>query len=961
MPESFVILCCENIRPEVDAVLATGAFRKAIARSFPFHCGHVRSVWETIKSSYEELEKTGAKICLLGCGCGNAFDIPREILARKTLLMVDSGPSLFLPEKLLEHYQREGQYIKLPGRLLKWKQNAACNKLSQTTAQEMFEESVSGILILDTGVYPDFAPVIAAFADYYGRPAKTLPVGIDHLRLLVAEQYLRWQYGQDITAGKNAVSSAEKRVADYSMVADLTGTITGMHDERAIILQMLDLIVLLSSPKRAGFLPVLENGYGEVISVPPDAYSSAIHFQRIFDPAHPYYISESSDSFLFQVKYNENLIGILSVDKVSLPEALDEYLNLSHFIAQVAGLSITIARTHQNLVETIAERDTEIAERKKIQAELSLHSEILQNMAEGVALVRTQDGTIVFTNSRFTTMFGYDEDELPGKNVAILNAPDTRSPEEIAREITLELEMTGIWTGEVRNRRKDGREFWCHATVSTYNHPVFGNVWITVHEDITERKLIENALAGTEQRYHQLYEGMRDAFASIDLDGRITGFNPAFEKMIGFDSDEIYTLTFHDLTPEKWHAAEEEILKNQVLKRGYSDIYEKEYRQKNGSVIPVELRVNLIVGEGGIPQGMWAIIRDITQRKMDQKALQESEERYRTIIENIEDVYFQFDGENHLVLASPSAAHIFGYASAEEMKGIPAIAIWKNPDLRADFLETMRKQGGSVQDWESEYVRKDGTTFWGSISARLRSDEQGNYAGTEGIIRDISERKKIEEALKGAIRKLNMLSSITRHDILNQVMGLRTFLELSREDLKGTKFAAYIEKEDQAAEAIQRQIEFTKYYQDIGVNAPKWQDAKAVISEALAQLKPAGIEVQITVSGIEIFADPLIVKVFFNLMENSLRHGERVTWMSFSSRESGSGIAIIYEDNGVGITANDKKQLFRKGFGKHTGLGLFLSQEILAITDISITENGEPGKGVRFEITFPKEGYHRTG
>ena len=250
-----------------------------------------------------------------------------------------------------------------------------------------------------------------------------------------------------------------------------------------------------------------------------------------------------------------------------------------------------------------------------------------------------------------------------------------------------------------------------HSTTRSY-----GRVWITVHEDITERKQIEAALAGTEQRYRQLYEGMRDAFASVDLEGRITGFNSAFVKMVGYAPDEIYTLTYRDLTPEQWLAGEEQILKNQVMTRGYSDIYEKEYRRKDGTVIPVELRTTLITGEDGVPQGMWAIIRDI------------------------------------------------------------------------------------------------------------------------------SERKKTEEALKGALKKLNMLSSITRHDILNQIMGLRTFLELSKEDLKGTKHEAFIDKEDQAAEAIQRQIEFTKFYQDIGVNAPKWQDAGAVIKEAAEQLSLQAIE-----------------------------------------------------------------------------------------------------------------------
>jgi signal transduction histidine kinase len=184
-------------------------------------------------------------------------------------------------------------------------------------------------------------------------------------------------------------------------------------------------------------------------------------------------------------------------------------------------------------------------------------------------------------------------------------------------------------------------------------------------------------------------------------------------------------------------------------------------------------------------------------------------------------------------------------------------------------------------------------------------------------------------------------------------MGLRTFLELSREDLKGTRFAEFIEKEDQAAAAIQRQIEFTKFYQDIGVNAAEWQEVEEVIRAAMNQLSLTAREIQVAVTGVEIFADPLLGKVFYNLMENSLRHGDHVTRMSFSTQEMENGLVLVYSDDGVGIPEEDKQNLFRKGFGKHTGLGLFLSREILSITGISITENGEPGKGVRFEITVP--------
>jgi signal transduction histidine kinase len=100
-----------------------------------------------------------------------------------------------------------------------------------------------------------------------------------------------------------------------------------------------------------------------------------------------------------------------------------------------------------------------------------------------------------------------------------------------------------------------------------------------------------------------------------------------------------------------------------------------------------------------------------------------------------------------------------------------------------------------------------------------------------------------------------------------------------------------------------------------------------------------------------------VEKVFYNLIENSIRHGEHVTTVWFSAEENGDGLILRYRDNGIGIPENDKSKLFLKEFGKNTGLGLFLSREILSITGITITENGEPGKGARFEIMVPKGSY----
>jgi signal transduction histidine kinase len=230
------------------------------------------------------------------------------------------------------------------------------------------------------------------------------------------------------------------------------------------------------------------------------------------------------------------------------------------------------------------------------------------------------------------------------------------------------------------------------------------------------------------------------------------------------------------------------------------------------------------------------------------------------------------------------------------------------------------------------------------------------------LVNEVAERRKTEEALRLANKKITMLSSITRHDILNQVMILQAYLEYSRENTRDPMLLDYIKKEDHVAEAIRSQIEFTKYYEDIGVNAPEWQDIPHLVQRVRSRLHlPDTIDVSIVLPPVQVFADRLIEKVFFNLMENTLRHGGQVTRIRFAFDETNRGAEIVYEDNGVGISTEDKRRLFQKGFGKNTGLGLFLSQEILAITGLTIRETGEPGNGVRFVIAVPEGAYRLSG
>ena len=254
------------------------------------------------------------------------------------------------------------------------------------------------------------------------------------------------------------------------------------------------------------------------------------------------------------------------------------------------------------------------------------------------------------------------------------------------------------------------------------------------------------------------------------------------------------------------------------------------------------------------------------------------------------------------------------------------------------------------------------------VIAKAREDlEQRVKDRTEELMQandvlksEIQERKRFEAAIQLANRKLNTLSSITRHDILNQITAIVMYLSLAEETVTDPGVVEQLKKIEQITNLIQKQIRFTRDYQNIGENAPQWQDVALTIDSAIAGLDLKGARVEKDLNGIEIFADYLLEKVFYNLVENSVRHGEKVHAIRFSYQRSGDDMLILCEDDGVGIPEAAKERIFKREYYRNTGYGLFLAGEILSITGLSIKETGVPGKGARFEIRVPK-GAFRLG
>lgn len=197
-------------------------------------------------------------------------------------------------------------------------------------------------------------------------------------------------------------------------------------------------------------------------------------------------------------------------------------------------------------------------------------------------------------------------------------------------------------------------------------------------------------------------------------------------------------------------------------------------------------------------------------------------------------------------------------------------------------------------------------------------------------------------------------------DIQTAAFSLAAYYELLKTLVTDEKAKAFLDNQEVANQKIINSLNFAKIYQEMGIKPPRWQNVKMVFLLAISHLDFLNISRNLHVDDLEIYADLLLEKVFYHLMENVLKYGQHATEVTITYEENPDGLLLNIEDNGVGIPAEEKQMIFDRGHGKNTGVGLFLVREVLSITGMTIKETGKPDKGALFEIFIPKEYYRFT-
>ncbi len=524
---------------------------------------------------------------------------------------------------------------------------------------------------------------------------------------------------------------------------------------------------------------------------------------------------------------------------------------------------------------------------------------------------------------------------------------------------------------EHRMAVKDGSWVWVLTMGKTMEQGIDGKPTrlMGVIMDVDKRKTTEIALEESEEKYRELVERAGVMMVSVDLDLNITFLNDIASTLFGYKEVDLLgrsvlgTIFLADpSTIVDMQAMVDEVAANPD---GYV-VREFENRVREGGSLQVSWSSRAMLDDGKVV-GVLSMGTDITDRRRIELNLKESLAKYSSLINDVIDFssvgILIINQDLRVVHANQKMEEYFGLKWSR-MIGRDVKELYRENlmDMLDDPSSSMSRFMSSDRPLSEVeectlHILPSGERRERHLSYRGQPIRTGHFAGGwfETYV-EVTDLKRIEETLQLANRKLNLLGAITRHDVLSQLSSLSTNLEQLEEWLPEEGAVGLMVRAQDAARRIRRDIEFTRLYEELGEYGSEWICVGAT-ARGFAAIHMGRLFIDMDLDVLEVDTDPLVERVFQNLIENALVHGGSDTKMHVYMTKGRDQVTIIFEDNGRGIPDDEKELIFRYGYGKGGGLGLFLSREILSTSGMEITETGEEGRGARFEITVPSGRY----
>jgi PAS domain S-box-containing protein len=567
---------------------------------------------------------------------------------------------------------------------------------------------------------------------------------------------------------------------------------------------------------------------------------------------------------------------------------------------------------------------------------------IFEKSTDAVILM---NGRIIDCNPAAERLWGLARDRIIGSDPVGFSPPvqpDGTASKDAAATYNLAAYEWGTQFYPWQYRNSDGRLIDCDVSLSSVT--VGGERrLIAIIRDITARKNAEATIEKSEQMLRLITDSVSDMVWLSGIDLVPMYISPSVVRLRGYTLDELQQLPLERrLAPESCTVALgmlDELMGVKGREVPDTVTVELEFCTKSGSTFWSENTVTLIRDDMGKPVQVLSVGRDITERKqLDNQVL-----RLASFPQLNPEPVIEISLAKEIMFANPACRTLL---EKLRMPGNPAAFL--PPDID-EIIASLKESPSGIVSREvavgDSFFEESLTLSPGGLAVRI-------YA------HDITARYQETSALARANRKLHLLTGITRHDIRNRLTAVLGYIDLAKSSTGDPTLLEYLTRSETAAVSIRHQIEFTKEYENLGSSAPVWHEFSSIVAAAREQTGSGGVTILNDVAGVSIYADPMFDHIIRHLIDNAVRHGgEHLTRIRFSGSATPDGYMLVCEDDGVGVPKKDKAAIFKRVVAEDTKIGLFLIQEILALTLITIRETGEPEKGARFEMTVPPGAY----
>jgi PAS domain S-box-containing protein len=522
-----------------------------------------------------------------------------------------------------------------------------------------------------------------------------------------------------------------------------------------------------------------------------------------------------------------------------------------------------------------------------------------------------------------------------------------------------------------------------------------------LEEKIKERRQAEEALRESEGKYHTLVDNVNIGVYrnTGGNQGRFLQANPAIAKMFGYDSvEEFMKISVADLYR---NYEDRKIFVEKITRTGFAKDWELALQKKDRTPIWCSITAALQYDEKGDVKWMDGVIEDITERKQTEEALRESEGRYRTLIENINIGVYRTTPDGRYLQINPAMAKIFGYDAVEHLMKTPVSNIYQNPDDRKLFYEELRTTG-TVRDVEMAMKKKDGTPIWTSLSVNAQFDNQGAIQWVDGVLEDVTERKRAEETLRDAHDELekrvlertrelseanNKLQELDRlksmflanmsHEIRTPMNGIIGMAELLMDTQMTKEQQEYVDAVKFSADSLLTIINDILDFSKIEAQKLELEDLNFSLRDNLGdtmqtlapQASEKGLEIAYDIASDvpdAVVGDPgRLRQIIINLVGNAVKFTQKgevvVSVRSETLKGEELHLHFAVADTGIGISPEKRERIFEafsqadasttRRYGG-TGLGLTISARLVEIMGGRIWVESEVGKGSVFHFTI---------